>query len=390
MDFAFYFNEKSSPLLMFFVHGLVFSFLLIRKGVLQKRSSHKWLSLLLFLTSMYIAPYMFGYSNWYGGGYSRKVMFFVPFMQVLLIGPVIYFYTKSLLHVNFKLRKKDLIHFIPSILYMIYSLVVFVTDVFILDEYYFYADGHDKDMKVWYQATGFTSMAFYLVLSLRFYLNYKKLVFDKVSFAESILFRWIQNFAIALLIVLTLRGIFFFTNSVWQEYGSQFWYYFCFSIVFYYISINGYSNAVKVSALSDMENEEIDVFHEEEIGTAVEESPIEEKNINEWKERIIRLISDKRVFENPRLTLADVALELETNTKMISSVVNAGFQMNFNDFINHHRIEAVKEQLKNGEHKTSTLLGIALDCGFNSKATFNRAFKKSTGVTPKDYLKNAS
>ena len=60
--------------------------------------------------------------------------------------------------------------------------------------------------------------------------------------------------------------------------------------------------------------------------------------------------------------------------------------MNFNDFINHYRIEAVKEKLKKGEHKTSTLLGIAFDCGFNSKATFNRAFKKSTTVSPKDYL----
>jgi AraC-like DNA-binding protein len=135
-----------------------------------------------------------------------------------------------------------------------------------------------------------------------------------------------------------------------------------------------------------MKNEEIDVFEETEVITLAEENPIEEKNINEWKEKIIGLIYEKRIFENPRLTLADVATELETNTKMISSAVNAGFQMNFNDFINHHRIEAVKEKLKKGEYKTSTLLGIALDCGFNSKATFNRAFKKSMGVTPKDYL----
>ena len=62
--------------------------------------------------------------------------------------------------------------------------------------------------------------------------------------------------------------------------------------------------------------------------------------------------------------------------------------MNFNDFINHYRIEAVKEKLQKEEHKTSTLLGIAFDCGFNSKATFNRAFKKSIDLSPKDYLKN--
>ena len=62
------------------------------------------------------------------------------------------------------------------------------------------------------------------------------------------------------------------------------------------------------------------------------------------------------------------------------------FQMNFNDFINHYRIEDVKNKLKNGDHQHTTLLGIALESGFNSKATFNRAFKKSTDMTPKDYI----
>ena len=335
---------------------------------------------------MYIASYMFGYANWYEGGLSRDVMFFVPFMQVLLIGPVIYFYTKSLLQVSFKVGKKDLIHFLPSILYMIYSIIVFVTDVLILDTYYFYADGRDKDLAIWYQTAGFISMAFYLVLSLRFYSDYKKLAFDKVSFAESILFQWIRNFAIALLVVLTLRGIFFFTNSVWEEYGSQFWYYLCFSLIFYYISINGYSNAIRISALSDIKSKEIDVFKQEL--EMKEEVVSDEKNIEEWKQKISVLMVEQEVFKNPRLTLSDLATTLNTTTKTISYTVNNGFQMNFNDFINLHRIEAVKKKLSNKEHKSHTLLGIALDCGFNSKATFNRSFKKFTGMNPQDFLKN--
>jgi len=60
--------------------------------------------------------------------------------------------------------------------------------------------------------------------------------------------------------------------------------------------------------------------------------------------------------------------------------------MNFNDCINKYRIEAIKNSFINGEHKKSTLLGIAFDCGFNSKATFNRAFKKNTGKTPKEFI----
>jgi YesN/AraC family two-component response regulator len=105
-----------------------------------------------------------------------------------------------------------------------------------------------------------------------------------------------------------------------------------------------------------------------------------------WKSKIETLIQEEKLYQNPELTLTDLAKKLETNVSVISKTINQGFQMNFNDYINNFRIEAVKISLSNGEHKKSTLLGIAYDCGFNSKATFNRAFKKNTGKTPKEYI----
>ena len=81
-----------------------------------------------------------------------------------------------------------------------------------------------------------------------------------------------------------------------------------------------------------------------------------------------------------------LAKKLKTNIAVVSKTINQGFGLNFNDFINNYRIEAVKEMFAKGKHKKSTLIGIAYDCGFNSKATFNRAFKKNTGLSPKDYL----
>ncbi len=387
MDFPFSFGQKSSLLLIFFFHGIVFSLLLLRKGILHNKTSSKWLSLLLFLYALYISPYMLGYANWYSQKLTREILFFIPFMQVLLIGPVVYFYTKSLLNSSFKLTKKDWIHFIPAIVYLIYSLIVFITDKLILDTYYFYADERDKDLSNWYQAAGLISMSFYLVMSLRYYSGYKKLVFDKVSYAETILFQWIRNFMIAFLGILVLRVLFFILNPEWGEFGSQFWHYISFSLVFYYISINGYANAIKVNAFNHKNTEEVNVFYEEEkLSKTISENSTVEKDIDTWKAKLLFAISDKKLYENPRLTLSDVAKELETNSKTISSVVNSGFQMNFNDFINHYRIEAVKEKLNAKEHLNRTLLGIALDCGFNSKATFNRAFKKSTSISPKKYI----
>ena len=71
--------------------------------------------------------------------------------------------------------------------------------------------------------------------------------------------------------------------------------------------------------------------------------------------------------------------------RSLSAVINQGFGKNFNDYINDYRVDAFIEKLKNGEQEAQTLLSLAYDAGFNSKATFNRAFKKTTGVSPKDW-----
>lgn len=388
MDFLFGFGQKSSLLLIFFFNGIVFSFLLLKKGIQNNNNANKWLSFLLFLCAMYIAPYMLGYAGWYSRKVTREILYFIPFMQVLLIGPVIFFYTKSLLNSTFKISKKEYYHFIPALIYLIYSLIVFITDKLILDEFYFYADGRDKDMANWYQIAGIISMVYYLIASLKFYKNYKKLVFDKVSFADSILFEWIPNFLIAFLSIVVLRVLLFLLNPEWGNFGNQFWHYIAFSIVVLYVSVNGYANAVKMSFLNDVNSESINVYQESEEDYKTKQDNTNLEEIEFWKDKILHLVESEKVFKNPTLTLSDLSKLLNTNTKTISKSINSGFDMNFNDFINHYRIEAVKEKLQKEEHKTSTLLGIAFDCGFNSKATFNRAFKKSIDLSPKDYLKN--
>ena len=390
MEFPFNFLQKSSTLLIFFFNGLVFSILLLKKGIQNRDKSSTWLSLLLFLFAMYITPYMLGYSGWYSRTTTKEILFFVPFMQVLLIGPVVYFYTKSLLNSSFKLNAKSLIHFIPAILYFIYSLVVFITDKLVLDELYFYADGRDKDLSNWYQACGVISMGFYLVLSLKYYSRYKALIFDTLSYADAITFKWIQNFTLAFLGILVLRVVFFITNPEWGEFGSQYWHYLAFSVVFFYITINGYANSIRLSVLenSSLQNE-LNVFDSTEEALDSSKSYIlEDKETEVWKKKIETLMTDDQLYKNPKLTLFDISKLLETNTKTISSAINNGFNMNFNDYVNRHRIEAVKNKFLQGEHKQTTFLGIALDCGFNSKATFNRAFKKHTNKSPKEFLSN--
>ena len=102
------------------------------------------------------------------------------------------------------------------------------------------------------------------------------------------------------------------------------------------------------------------------------------------------LMRAEKPYLNPQLTLNDLSKNLGVNSAVLSYAINNGFEKNFNDFVNEFRIGEVKAKLRTGEAENLTLLGVAFECGFNSKATFNRAFKKFTGVSPKEYQEKAA
>jgi AraC-like DNA-binding protein len=399
-DFGFY----SSVLLISFTQGIIYSVLLLIKAIRTESKSNYWLSLFVFLCSLFIAPWMLGFAGWYDNQPYRDFMFYMPFQHLFFIGPVIYFYTQSLLNPSYRLTKKNALHLLPGILYLLYSLFLWIYDQFIYKDYFFYADGMDKDFDFWYQNLGLLSMIVYFILSLRYYNVYKKLMFQVVSYADSVLFKWIKNYLIAFLVMLLLPILFDLIGYFYPElksYQGSWWFFLFFSIVMYYIAVTGYSNHIntvipyKISffdknpvLLLDFQPNDateiiIDIQHETFEETYSPEIAL-------WKSKIEILIAEEKLYQNPALTLADVAKRLETNVSVISKTINQGFQMNFNDCINSYRIEAVKNSLALGEHKKTTLLGIAYDCGFNSKATFNRAFKKHTGKTPKEYIETLS
>ena len=382
----FSYNEKSSVLLVFFFNAMVFSYLLLKRGLDENQKHSLWLAAFILLGSWYICPFMLGYAGWYSEDGYREFMFFVPFQQLFLIGPVFFFYIKTLLNKDFKLNRRDFIHFLPAIIYMVYSIIVFVGDMLIFDTFYFYADGEDKDLDFWYQMTGLLSMLYYLINGLVYYWNYRKISVQEVSFADEIAFKWIKYFTIAFGLILVLRVLFFILNPEWGEFGSKYWYYLCFSILLMYISITGYSNMVKTSMRFDANDlEKLEPIRaDENIGSKNE--PENTLILDEWNNKITKLFEKENIYENPNLTLSQIATLLHTNRNIISKVINQKFKMNFNDFVNEKRAEAVIQKLQNGEHLKNTLLSIAMDCGFNSKTTFNRAFKKHTALTPKQYI----
>jgi AraC-like DNA-binding protein len=98
-------------------------------------------------------------------------------------------------------------------------------------------------------------------------------------------------------------------------------------------------------------------------------------------------MEDKRPFLNPGLTLGELADLAKTPSHQLSKLINDQFGKNFFDYINSHRIKSFQERIEKGDHHERTILSLALEAGFNSKTAFNRAFKKQTGLTPREYLR---
>ncbi|WP_339075434.1 helix-turn-helix domain-containing protein [Teredinibacter turnerae] len=90
-------------------------------------------------------------------------------------------------------------------------------------------------------------------------------------------------------------------------------------------------------------------------------------------------------YLNQRLTLEGLAADLGMHKRDVSGIINQHLDQNFHMFVNRYRIQAAKALLDNPEHRDTLISEISGLSGFNSKAAFNRFFKKFTGKTPTAY-----
>lgn len=103
-----------------------------------------------------------------------------------------------------------------------------------------------------------------------------------------------------------------------------------------------------------------------------------------------QVMETQKLFTNPELTLAELADVLQVHPNNLSQVINTCEQKSFYDYINLQRVDEFKRLANLPESQRFTLLGLAHNCGFNSKTSFNRNFKNATGLSPSDYLKQAN
>ncbi|MCX5744471.1 MAG: helix-turn-helix domain-containing protein [Proteobacteria bacterium] len=110
-----------------------------------------------------------------------------------------------------------------------------------------------------------------------------------------------------------------------------------------------------------------------------------EADADDLEARIKAAMLESRLYLRAGLTLAELAEAVAATSHEVSQVLSVRLKRNFYGFVNEHRVEHVKTVLATGERADQSVLEIALEAGFQSKSTFNSAFRKATGVTPREY-----
>ncbi len=122
-------------------------------------------------------------------------------------------------------------------------------------------------------------------------------------------------------------------------------------------------------------------------GQKYQSSTLSHERMNKIFEDLTQLFSEESLFKEPQLKVESVANILDVSSHHLSQTINSKTGKPFYEFVNSSRVELLKEKLKNPDNHKFTILSLALDCGFNSKASLNRIFKQYTGTSPSQYQK---
>lgn len=125
-----------------------------------------------------------------------------------------------------------------------------------------------------------------------------------------------------------------------------------------------------------------------EIDEKYKYTKVSEKECNLIKENILTLFEKEKPFKNPDLKLSDIASMLSCSQHTLSFFFNQYLNKSYYDFVNEYRIEEFKKITATTDISRYTLTALAEECGFSSRASFFRSFKKITGITPNEYIRN--
>ncbi|MDX1909406.1 MAG: helix-turn-helix transcriptional regulator [Bacteroidia bacterium] len=387
----FVFNVYSSLLLPLVLQGIIFSLLLCWRSWTEDRLADRLLALILLLLTLRPVNWMLGFAHWYDTkDWHTTFMYYFPWNYFLAYGPLAYLYFQSLTNRDFSLRRRDLWHFLPLGLDKTHDLIIILREVVVehlIQGQPFSGDGGSRGELIetgyWMisdlvQIGGVISVFGYFGWILWQYRQYRAYVSAQFSDTGSLMLSWLRNFLIAFLLTQVISTGFTIANLVSVKgltYIEQWYSYFAWGLIIYYVSIAGYQAHIRG----------LEVLRFEVAAPPPEPPPaVSGPAPSPLIGQIRTYMETERPYLIPGLTLAQLAAQLHLPQAELSRAINETGQ-HFNDFVNQYRIEAVKQALTDPRRQHLSLLGVALDCGFNSKATFNRVFRQFTGVAPGAY-----
>jgi AraC-like DNA-binding protein len=308
---------------------------------------------------------------------------FVPLIIAMPIGPLIFFYVKAVSHPEFKLTRKNRIHFYPVLIDLVPQMTAiiyvigFLSGIFrknnpqwgnFIDTYNVYAD-----IPRW------ISISIYLWLSARYISNLPGDLHPGVN-QEPKKIRWMNQF-IRVFLVFQVIWLAYLIPYIIPKYTDALlngvgWYpvYVPIAVLIYWLGLKGLMVKYQTGRANAKEERK--------------NIPLDQGLIHRTIDLLTKSMEEEKLYLQVGLTLAHLAGHLGISQKTLSAVLNQHLHKSFNEFINEYRIEAVKQRFQNPALDYLTLAGIAMECGFNSQATFQRTFKQLTGCSPSEYKRD--
>ena len=347
--------------------------LLLRKE--HKRREGKWLLMLLlglfwlqleFLSIRW--PFDFGVSIFYGTRHGSW----------LLIGPVFFFYIKSLL--GWEVQRSAYIYLLPFLLFTI-VLPLLLNDFLSFRQVHYGMltpfDQRPDTISFWqYVYAGvfifqFFYLAFFVMQSRKSIASYKLSLQQYYAQLEDRKIRWLKMLWLGMLLIVVMASLFLvilFFTEIYRRH-MDYLYVIPTSILIYAISYQLFSTT----------------FESPIVNPKYQKSGLKSREAEAYKNRLQQLIKEEKLFLKNGLKLNELAELLKIPNYQLSEVLNQHMHTTFFDLINGYRIEEAKKQIK--ANPQFTLLQIAHDSGFNNKTSFVNSFKRFEGITPSQYLK---
>ncbi|MGL1886103.1 MAG: helix-turn-helix domain-containing protein [Reichenbachiella sp.] len=294
--------------------------------------------------------------------------------SIFLHGPVLFFYALSLTSISFTFKPKYFLHFLPFIIAIVILIIPIVRGISISPEF--------RNILL---AGKMISVLIYVMTVLKILYTHKNSVEGIFSNTDEKYITWLSVIGWGVLSVwltavvsLILERFSYFESPHFGSLITN-------VNLSFLLFVLGYFG-VKQPQLF-VGSQQVTKIKSDSEGSKYSKSGLSPQDVSSIHQKVIKNISNEKLYLNPELTLFSLADKLQLRPNHLSQSINTVEGKNFFDFINYYRIEDVKKNLQSREKDHLTLLGIAFECGFNSKASFNRTFKKLEGQTPSEYKK---